>query len=291
MGHPEDAFKLLTAESVEEAEVLASKLESLNNKRKGRVAAIVRSAKTKVKLMEDALLNNGSNLPEVIVTGDPEWSPALVGLAAGSLADAFGKVVCIWGREGTGTLKGSCRNGGTDNSVVKIFENAGDALLFYGGHDAAGGFAVSDEKVHTIANVLNTALQSCDSSYNSGDECALDIKKQLYDIKLTLGNVNNLILRDLRKLAPFGISNPKPILLFERVTIQIIRHFGKEQNHLEVYVKGVDGASRKASKFFATAHSFGKEIVEGRVIDLYANMEESSFAGRRTLELRIVDIV
>ncbi len=287
MGHPEDAFKLLIAKDIEKAEALAGKLENLNNKRKGRVAAITKQVKAKLAKMDETK-NLGVELlsgDKVVVTGDPNWSPALVGLAAGSLADTLGKVVCIWGREGTGMLKGSCRRGSTNYSIVKMFETASDSLLGFGGHHAAGGFAVSDEQVHTLGNSLNTALNTLKIDNKQSKN------ERIFDIELALRDVHNATLRELTQLAPFGIGNPKPIIKFAQVTVMSIRHFGKEQNHLEIYIKDNNGASRKISKFFATAQSFSEEIIEGRVVDVFANLEESAFAGRRTLEIRIVDIV
>ncbi len=280
MGHPDDAFKLLSTESLEEAEDLASKLESLNNKRKGQVAAMVRKINSKVEAMQEL-----GELPSVLVVGDPSWSPALVGLAAGSLADKLGKVVCVWGREGTGVLKGSCRSG-DGTSVVETFEAAGNALLYFGGHSAAGGFAVSDEQVHTLGKALSDARESLETSTKPNNK-----EEVIADAELSLSKVNISTLKEFKLLAPFGIGNPKPVFAFKGVEVVSIRHFGKEQNHIEIFVKDPSGASRKASKFFATSESFSKAVKEGNTITLLANLEESSFAGRRTLELRIVDIV
>jgi len=279
MGHPEDAFKLLSTTDIIEAEALASKLESLNNKRKGQVAAMVRKINTKLEQAKEL-----GDLPSVIVVGDPSWSPALVGLAAGSLADKLGKVVCVWGREGTGVLKGSCRSG-DGTSVVEMFEEAGESILYFGGHHAAGGFAVSDESIHTLGESLNNAHSKNNKPSKS------NVKPQGGDLELGLKAVNRNTLKELVMLAPFGIGNPKPVAEFTDVIITSIRHFGKEQNHIEIYIKDSSGASRKASKFFATDQSFSKVVKEGESITLLANIEESSFAGRRSLELRIVDIV
>jgi single-stranded-DNA-specific exonuclease len=284
MGCPEDAFNLLATTSLEEAEALASRLESLNNKRKGAVAAISRQVKGKVlQIQED--LGEGSELSQVVVTGDPAWSPALVGLAAGSISDSLGRMVCIWGREGTGTLKGSCRSGG-NGSVVGMFEAAGDELLYYGGHHAAGGFAVADEKVHTLEEVLNTALSATAGTDKPQEDPMLEA-----DLEALLPDVNHQLHKGLIQLAPFGMGNPKPIIAIKQVAIASVRHFGKEQNHIEVYIKDTQGNTRKMSKFFATATSFTSEVREGEVVDVFANLEESAFAGRRTLELRIIDIV
>ncbi|MCD5384428.1 MAG: single-stranded-DNA-specific exonuclease RecJ [Candidatus Pacebacteria bacterium] len=278
MGCPEDAFNLLSTTDMLEAEMLASKLESLNNKRKGQVAAMVRKINIKIEQMKEL-----GDLPRVIVVGDPSWSPALVGLAAGSLADKLDKVVCVWGREGTGVLKGSCRSG-DGTSVIEMFQAVGDALLYFGGHHAAGGFAVDDEYIHTLGEALSSAHASVSTNEHT-------IESVSGDIKMLLKQVNYTTLNEFKALTPFGVGNPKPVLSFNSVEVTSVRHFGKEQNHIEIYIKDTSGYSRKASKFFATSTSFSKEVIEGVVVTLLANIEESSFAGRRTLELRIVDIV
>jgi single-stranded-DNA-specific exonuclease len=278
MGHPEDAFNLLSTKDQQEAGVLANKLESLNNKRKGQVAAIVRSINTKLEHLKDQ-----GDLPSVIVVGDPSWSPALVGLAAGSLADKLGKVVCVWGREGTGILKGSCRSG-DGASIVDMFKVSGDALLYYGGHHAAGGFAVSDESVHTLSDKL---IKARDSLHINND----NKQQKNGDIELALRDVNTRTLEEFQLLAPFGIGNPKPVFSFTSVQINSIRHFGKEENHIEIHIRDSAGTVRKASKFFATSASFTRDVIEGDSVTMLANLEHSSFAGRRSLELRIVDII
>jgi single-stranded DNA-specific DHH superfamily exonuclease len=49
-------------------------------------------------------------LGNVLVLGNPEWKPALLGLVANSFSEEHRKPVFIWGREnGDGILKGSCR--------------------------------------------------------------------------------------------------------------------------------------------------------------------------------------
>lgn len=277
MGKPEDAFDLLCTSDVVEAESLAVKLESLNNKRKGAVANIVKQAKKKFEK-----LAQHDELPPVLVTGDPDWNPALVGLAASSLADHFSRTVCIWGRDGVGTLKGSCRTDGTV-SAVELFTASGGALSHFGGHRAAGGFSVKDAHIHTLSEAFNRAYA----------EVAQGISEQMPvpDAVLTLNLVGERFFRDIAQLAPFGIGNPKPVFAFGVNQIENVRIFGKEQNHIEIMVRDGGGTARKASKFFATQESFTRVVTEGESVQLFARIEESSFGGRRSIELRIVDIV
>ena len=120
MGEPQLALRLLTTQDSDEAEQLAAQLEKLNASRKGVVGGIVREAKK--HMMARFPLEE-----HVVVLGNPEWKPALLGLAANSLMNDRGGVVCLWGRDANGRLKGSCRSDGA-GSVVDLFVNAGDAL-------------------------------------------------------------------------------------------------------------------------------------------------------------------
>ena len=83
MGEPQLALRQLTTEDRDEAEQLAAQLEKLNASRKGVVGGIVREAKkhmaTRFPVEE-----------HVVVLGNPEWKPALLGLAANSLMNDRG---------------------------------------------------------------------------------------------------------------------------------------------------------------------------------------------------------
>ncbi|MEL6803831.1 MAG: DHH family phosphoesterase, partial [Bacteroidota bacterium] len=73
MDTPEDAFALLTATDTSSAGAHVEHLEKLNNERKGLVASMSKELKKRVAQLE--------TIPPVIVLGNPEWRPALVGLA------------------------------------------------------------------------------------------------------------------------------------------------------------------------------------------------------------------
>ncbi|MEK7184606.1 MAG: DHH family phosphoesterase, partial [Patescibacteria group bacterium] len=113
MGVPMDAFKLLSTDNEDEAYIYVEHLDKINNERKGIVSALVKEVK---KVIRE---RNTDNPKSVIVAGNPEWRPSLLGLVANSLAEEFNKPTFLWGRDGDGVIKGSCRSGGTV-SVVDI---------------------------------------------------------------------------------------------------------------------------------------------------------------------------
>ena len=277
MDEPELAFRLLTTKDTKEAEELAAQLESLNRKRKGVVAAIVRDAKQRVRIRY-------SLAEKVVVLGDTEWKPSLMGLAANSIMEDRGGVVVMWGKDANGKLKGSARSDGTI-SVVELFAKAGDALIEFGGHHASGGFSVSREHVHTLPERLVQAAAELDIAPKEESDADADAELQL-------GEVSTSLLNEIARLAPFGVGNPKPLFRVRSARITFARQFGKEMNHTEVTVVcSVSGVQHRCFQFFKTPMDFTLAPSPGTAADLLATLERDSFRGPDRLALRLVDIV
>ncbi len=275
MDEPGLALRLLTTRDPKEAELLAAHLEELNASRKGSVASVVREAKRHVKSRF-----TGEDI--VVVLGNPEWKPALLGLAANSIMQERGGVVCLWGRDGKGKLKGSCRSDG-DVSLVDLFSNAVDAFEEFGGHERSGGFSVSYDRVHTLHDALRT---SCLSLVR---EKAQEIGSS-HDATLTLSQISHALHKEVSRLAPFGIGNPKPIFYVSGARITDVRRFGKEKNHVEVSLEDrVSGARARAFDFFKSPEDFSIVAAPGTEANFLATVERDTYRGG--LCLRLVDIV
>lgn len=281
MGIPMDAFRLLSTNDDNEAHIYVAHLDKINNERKGIVASIVKEIK---KIIEERAVDANSG---VIVIGNPEWRPSLLGLAANTIAEEYGKPAFLWGRDGDGIIKGSCRSGDTV-SVVEIMNKVKKGVLLqFGGHFASGGFSVSNDHIHNLSTHLEDALNSLNVLES--------IKKPiLIDMEITLDMVNMHVYSDIEKMAPFGMGNEKPKFIFKNIKIAGIKKFGKEKNHLELSFDN-NRKSVKAIGFFMNPEDFhnkdGEEIKVGDSIDLIANMEKSLFGGRSEIRLRIIDII
>ena len=287
MDDPDLALKLLTTRDSNEAEQLAGVLDQLNTSRKGIVGGVVREAKRRVR-------DRFSSAEKVIVLGDTEWKPSLLGLAANSIVEERGGVVCLWGRDAKGNLKGSCRSDGSI-SVVELFSGAGDALLEYGGHNAAGGFSVSHERVHTLHEELARAADVLWKETGAGgeepnsDPVRSDASNGA-DARASLSEVTPQLFKQVSCLAPFGVGNLKPVFLVTGATVSSVRKFGRANNHIEVLLMCArTGALARAFDFFKTADSFTRAPETGASVDLLATVERDSFRGG--LALRIVDII
>ena len=271
MGVPEDAFKLLRTKDYNEAERLALHLEQINNERKGVVASVVKEAKSR--------LTGRSEIVDVIVIGNPEWRPALLGLVANSLVEEYQRPTFVWGRSGDGTLKGSCRSyNGYD--LFALMSATSDVFVEFGGHAGAGGFSVTLESLTTLEERLSKALQHLEAKPPSAEVSLLDIN--LTDIGENLWDL-------VSSFAPFGMGNRKPVFKIPKVEIKSIKKFGKEGNHLEVTFNGGD-KEVKAISFFSSPDSYSLPLTPGTHVSLLANLEKSYFRNYPELRLRIVDI-
>ena len=276
MGIAMDAFKLLTAENENEAEVYADHLDKINNERKGVVAAMV-------KEMKKIVSERYADPPKIIVLGNPKWKPSLVGLAAGTLAEEHSCPVFIWGREGESTIKGSCRSDGSVSLVEMMQKTKEGIFIDFGGHHLSGGFSVKSESVH----ILEEELLAAHGKIEKEDG---DIGKIPVDAKMEIDEVNDETFGILEKLSPFGIGNEKPLFLFENIRIDEANKFGKENGHLKLIFKNTSGRKIPAIAFFVNENSWGVPVDAGQKINMVANLEKSYFGNRPEIRLRIVDI-
>lgn len=284
MGVPMDAFKLLVANTDEDAKIYADHLDEINNERKGIVAALVKEIK---KIIRERY---GAEIPSVIVLGNPEWRPSLLGLAANSCAEEFDRPVFLWGRDGDNIIKGSCRSEGK-SSVVEIMYGAPEkSFLQFGGHKHSGGFAVSNEQIHFLEKHLNDSqVKIKDLRFEKLESAEVDY----VDAELKLDDITWKLQEDLDRLSPFGMNNPKPLFIFKKVKPASVRTFGKGNDHVELVFKKSGGVPVPAILFFGADNDWVKvlEKEKDREIDLVASIEKSMFRGRKELRLRVVEVV
>lgn len=274
MDAPEDAFLLLSAREEGEAGARAAHLERLNRERKGIVAAMTKELKRRVSEMVE--------LPDVLVLGSPEWRPALAGLAANGLAETYSRPAFVWGRDGNGVIKGSCRSEG-NTSVVSLMNAAAHMFVEHGGHHMSGGFSVREDQVFSFGEELNAAYKKL------GDSFAIS-EPIIIDASITLEQIDSYLHKALAELAPFGVGNPKPLFEFRNVTPKSVDAFGKAKEHLKLIFES-QGHQLEAIAFFAGPDSFANSPEPDKPHTLLAHVEESFFMNRRQRRLRIVDIL
>lgn len=283
MGDPRDAFTLFTTTDEAEADALAKKLEAINRSRRASGAAITRA-------IHDRLLERkmAGTIPPVIAMGDPDWRPGLLGLAANSIAEEYGRPTFLWGKEGNETIKGSCRGGPGKVNIVELMQAAGDTFLQFGGHAASGGYSVAPDAVFDLEERLAAALAKLPAPKDTDEVRA--------DMHVTPDSVSNSLLRSLERFAPFGMKNSKPSFALHDVRVERVSWFGKSEEHLRLHIGRGDEAFPEppieAIAFFAKRDlgASCENLSAGTTKSVLAHLERDLFTRGQPIRLRIIAI-
>jgi len=281
MGVPHDAFELLATSDELRAGELVTYLNKINDERKGLVAAITKEVRQTISTREKE-----GRLQEVIVMGHTHWRPTVLGLVANSLKDDHDRPVFMWGKDGGPMIKGSCRSDGRV-SVVELMDASRHLFIHFGGHKMSGGFAIEQEKIHTLENELSQTYKKIvfgDGANSTG------LSLEEIEDELSVDDISWSTYSMIEKMAPYGVGNPKPVLLIKNVRIVSAKPFGQTKNHMEISFENSVGDKFNAISFFTKANDPLKTLKSGDVINLRATLEKSFFKRYPELRLRIVGV-
>lgn len=267
--HGELAFKLLVADSNEEARMYAGQLEQLNGHRQRLTERIVSEARAQVELRADEKV--------VLAVGD-EWPKGVVGLVAAKLTEEYNRPSIVL-EKSNGVATGSARSIGSFD-IVKAFSSASDYLERFGGHSQAAGLTIKPENIDLFyQSILEYAHQNLKPS---DLERVLDI-----DAVIEPSQLGFELLSQVRRLEPFGPGNPVPLFLINNLTVESIKQVGNTGKHLKIQAS-------KAGKVLALIgfnHGFRiNGLSVGHRISAVVEISENVWNGRAEVQLKIVDL-
>ena len=213
MGDAQLALDLLMTDDFEEANRLATKLESVNDQRRAIEAELSEIAKAQA-----AEIYHGQRA--LVVSGE-SWHEGVKGIVASRLVNTYGVPSLLFTIDGD-EARGSGRSVGQVN-LFKAVEGASDLLTRFGGHEAAVGVTLPADKLpgfeRRLCAYMDALPEGAFHPLVKIDACvSLD--------ELTLDNV-----AQLDKLAPFGQEHPVPVYLARDVMLANCRAVGAEKNH------------------------------------------------------------
>jgi single-stranded-DNA-specific exonuclease len=265
------AFRLLTTESREEAESLASALEELNTERRSVQEGIWQEAR-RFCLGKD-LTSIGA-----FVLSSKDWHPGVIGIVASRIAEEFYRptaLICV--KDGVG--KGSARSVPGIN-LYEGFARCSDLLLGFGGHKYAAGFTVAEDKIDLLRDRLSTIAREAAGSQGFVRTISLDGSVELEILTIDL-------VREIEKLSPFGQGNPEPKLGARGLKVVTSRIVGK--NHLRLKLKSRGGQALDAIAFKQGNLHAGK-INDGSRLAAVFTPRLNAWNGNTAVELDIKDI-
>lgn len=269
-GITRDAFEFFSAQDLSTASDLFEKLESANTKRKSEAA---RTTKEIYKILK---MQDTESTP-VLVLGNPTWRPALLGLVASKIVDAFHKPVLLWGTEGGGKYKGSIRTP-KGISAQTVLETIADLFDEYGGHEGAGGFAIKDEHIQLFQSMANDRFKHMQIQEKQIKEA---------DISVDLTALTKDFMLQYTSLRPFGTEFRPPTVSISGIVVSH-KMFGKAKEHLECVVKQPHSPKTLRCIWFFSNHVATPSL--GESITMLGTLEPEK-EDQYTLWLKVVDIV
>ncbi len=265
-GRLEDAMmavRLFRSNNLNEALEIAQLLDKQNKQRQKLEKNIVEQAVVEIassQAYKDAM---------VLVVGNADWHPGVVGIVASRLVEKFGKPTIVIGQKGKGSGR-SIPAFHLYNALCQV----GDKMLGFGGHAHAVGVHLDFEKL----DIFRNALTEYGASVLKSDDLCQTI---LYDGELDLADVTQKLINNLSIMAPCGRANPEPCFRLNNLILNNVKEL--KSGH----VRGILAGS--AISFIAFGLSSKIPLINGPV-DMIAIPEINEWMGRKSVQLRVKDI-
>jgi single-stranded-DNA-specific exonuclease len=280
VGEAAEAARLLLAEDVAEAEVLADALEAANRTRRDLTRVAIAEARAALGLDEAAAETRVAERTPVqapdgpiIVRGD--WPVGIVGLVASRLAEDFNRPAIVGANLGD-VIRASCRSDGTLDLGATL-EACRDLFIRFGGHAGAAGFELGAGDW----SAFDTRFRQLAAAAGPTDPRPV----ARIDLALPAAAVDYALLRDLANIGPCGPGNPEPVLAILGLTVTRVRLANGGHTQLTLRrVRDVLDAIAFDRPELAGA------LVEGDRVDVVGRLASRAFGGLESLQIEIDDV-
>ena len=205
MDDPTVATSLFLESDAKRCKELAKKMNEYNEERKFIEAQLTEEAKLQARDLfseEVALVAHGDG---------KYWNPGVVGIVAGKLANSLRKPCLVLAKSENGEYRGSGR-GIKGLDLVQALAECKNLLLHWGGHPVAVGLSIVKENLEEFTKAFLTAVKSQIGTHTTNQYLEIDAFVQQ-------NQLNDNLLHEIEKLAPFGQGNPQPLLGIEKVRL------------------------------------------------------------------------
>lgn len=253
--------RLMLSPGLDEARSLAHELDRLNQERKQRTASVVEAAVAEVAEGAGAILLYHS-----------EWHEGVLGIAAGKLAEEYGVPALLMARkQGGGILVGSAR-APEGFPLHEALEACGEHLLKYGGHAAAAGFSLLEDRFAAFRAAMLEEVRR-----RTRPQAVQPV--QAADLALPLASIDRTLYDDLCRAAPFGEANPAPVIFSPAVKLLSARPIGPGEKHLRLVLRDGEGA------FTGIWWGAGGMKLEPQEIDLFYRLSLNRWNGEELIQV------
>ena len=272
MRHAALALELLMCEKLEDTINPSKQISSINAERREEDKKTTEEALVQIKLKEE------ESFSFTLVHND-NWHPGIIGIVASRLIEKYYRPTIVLTKRDQYYI-GSARSiKGFD--IYKALKKCSNLLEQFGGHKYAAGLKLHESKLELFKNEFEEF-----SNKNISEK--QKIKTSIYDLEISLSELNFNFFKIIEQMGPFGPNNLKPIFCSRNcISTSQTRTVGKDNQHLQVYIK----SKNKIYKGIA----FGRgdilnKINKSKGFDILYSIEQNSWNGNTELQLVIVDL-
>lgn len=276
LGQAELAVELMTTDSTERAQTLADHLNQLNGNRDRLERSIYLAAQKQATESFDPTED------PALVLASRGWHTGVIGIVAGRLAEKYCRPVVMIALDELGHSigTGSARSAWGLN-LYEALSDCAEHLVRFGGHAAAAGLRIDEAHIGDFRKRFCERVREQVSPAERVAEINVDAETTLP--QLTIKSV-----LQMEQLAPFGQSNPRPLLC--ATGVQLVgppKKMGGGDRHLMLKVAQHSLTLRAVA--FGQGDWFVPLNEHKGLIDIAFRPVLNHFAGRRSVEVQLVD--
>ena len=256
------AVDLLIENNLKAALAMSYQINEMNEARKELDKSMTEEANTIVEGLESF------DERRAIVIFNPDWHRGVIGIVASRLTEVYHRpavVITCTGDMATGSARSV-----TGFDVYKAMESCRDLLDNFGGHTYAAGFSLKVENIEAFAKRFEEFVT--DNILPEQTEPVIEI-----DAELEFQQVTRRFFNDLKRFAPHGPENPKPLFCTRNVcdygTSKVV---GRRQEHIKLEL--VDNRSNTILNGIAFGQSrLAKYIKSKQSFDICYTLEDNTY--------------
>ncbi|WP_413382282.1 single-stranded-DNA-specific exonuclease RecJ [Alkalihalobacillus sp. 1P02AB] len=224
LGSANPAVDLLITDKSDEAKMLAEEIDGLNKERQHIVSTIAKEA---IEMVENDFPPEDN---AVLIIAKEGWNPGVIGIVASRLVEKFYRPTIVLSiDEEKGIAKGSARSIEGFDMFAELSKSR-DILPHFGGHPMAAGLTISLEHLPELRDRLQVQAKE-----SLAEEDFIPVKR--VDLVAGVDEISLDIIKQMKQLAPFGVSNPTPKIMLQQANIGEMKKIGSEANHLKIQFK------------------------------------------------------
>lgn len=274
MQNGREAVDLLVEKDMQRALTAAYHVNEYNEQRKDVDKQMTEEANQIIEKLESQKHHAS------IVLYDENWKKGVVGIVASRMTELYYRPTVVLTRTDQ-FASGSARSvAGFD--IYDAIKSCRDLLENFGGHTYAVGLTMKVENVDEFRKRFQAYVSN--HILPEQKEATLDI-----DAEIDFKDITKKLQNDLKKLAPHGPCNPKPLLCTRNVydygTSKVV---GRNQEHIKLEL--VDSKSSNVMNGIAFGQSAAARYIKSkRSFDIVYTIEDNIYK-RNEVQLQIEDI-